>query len=57
VILVANDKNIGSMKKSTNTSSFFDSIDYVLSHAIKMRLFWTLLKANDGYHESQYLII
>jgi hypothetical protein len=38
-------KGIGWKKKSTNTSSPFDSIIYVLSHAIK--LFWSLLKAND----------
>jgi hypothetical protein len=35
------------MKKSTNTNSSFDSITYVLSHAIKMQLFWSLLKTND----------
>jgi hypothetical protein len=35
------------MKKLTNTNSSFDSIVYVLSHAIKMQLFWSLLKAND----------
>jgi hypothetical protein len=47
VILDTNDKGIGWTKKSTNTSSFFVSIVYVLSHAIKMQLFWSLLKAND----------
>jgi hypothetical protein len=35
------------MKKSTNTSSSFDSIVYVLSHATNMQLFWSLLGAND----------
>jgi hypothetical protein len=27
--------------------SSFDSIIYILSHAIKMQLFWSQLKAND----------
>jgi hypothetical protein len=35
-ILIANDKGIGWKKKSTNKSSSFDSIVYVLSHATKM---------------------
>jgi hypothetical protein len=35
------------MKKSTNTSSSFDSIIYALLHVIKMQLFWSLLKTND----------
>ncbi len=34
-------------KKSTNINSSFDSIVYVLSHEIKMQLFWSRLKAND----------
>jgi hypothetical protein len=34
-------------KKSTNTSSSFDFIVYILSHATKMWLFWSLLKAKD----------
>jgi hypothetical protein len=46
-ILVTNDKGIGWKKKSTITSSSFDSIVYILSHATKMELFWSLLKAND----------
>jgi len=40
-------RGIGWKKKSTNTSSSFDSIVYILSHVTKMRLFWSLLKAND----------
>ncbi len=47
VILVTNNKGYWMEKKSTNTNSSFDSIIYVLSHATKMRLFWSLLKAND----------
>ncbi len=36
------------MKKKFNEYiSFFDSIVYVLSHATKMQLFWSQLKAND----------
>jgi hypothetical protein len=34
-------------KKSTNISSSFDSIVYVLSHVIKMQQFWSLLGAID----------
>jgi len=34
-------------KKSTNTSSSFNSIIYILSHATKMQLFWSQLKVND----------
>jgi hypothetical protein len=34
-------------KMSTNTNSSFDSIIYVLSHVIKMQLFWSQLTAND----------
>jgi hypothetical protein len=34
-------------KKSTNTCSSSDSIVYVLSHATKMQLFLSQLKAND----------
>jgi hypothetical protein len=30
-----------------NIISSFDSIVYILSHAIKMQLFWPLVKAND----------
>ncbi len=35
------------MKKLTNTTSSFDSITCVLSHATKMQLFWSLFGAND----------
>jgi len=36
------------MKEKINKYiSSFDSIVYVLSHAIKMKLFWSQLKAND----------
>jgi hypothetical protein len=42
-----NDKGYWMKKKSTNTSSSFDSIVYVLSHVTKMQLFLSLLKAND----------
>jgi ABC-type branched-subunit amino acid transport system substrate-binding protein len=36
------------MKKKVNKYiSSFDSIVYVLSHATKMQLFWSQLKAND----------
>jgi hypothetical protein len=34
-------------KKLANINSSFDSITYVLSHATKMQLFWSQLKAND----------
>jgi hypothetical protein len=34
-------------KKSINTNSSFDSIVYILSHATKMQLFWSKLRAND----------
>jgi hypothetical protein len=47
VILVVNNKRYWMKKKSTNISSSFDSIIYISSHAIKMQLFWSLLKAND----------
>jgi hypothetical protein len=48
VTLVTNNKGyLDEKKKSTNTSSSFDSIVYILSHATKMRLFWSLLKAKD----------
>ncbi len=47
VIFVTNNRDIGWTKKSTNTSSSFDSIVYVLSHAIKMQLFWSLLRTNN----------
>jgi hypothetical protein len=40
-------KGIEWKKKSTNTNSSFDFIVYVLSHATKMQLFWSQLKAND----------
>jgi hypothetical protein len=46
-ILVANDKGYWMKEKVNNISSSFDSIVYVLSHATKMRLFWSLLKVND----------
>jgi hypothetical protein len=36
-------------KKSTNTSSSFDSIIYILSHEINMWLFWSLLKTNPSW--------
>ncbi len=36
------------MKEKVNKYiSSFDSIVYVLSHATKMQLFWSQLKAND----------
>jgi hypothetical protein len=36
------------MKEKINKYiSSFDSIVYVLSHAIKMQLFWSQLRAND----------
>jgi hypothetical protein len=47
VILITNNKGYWMNEKSTNTSSSFDSIVYVLSHAIKMQLFWPVLRAND----------
>jgi hypothetical protein len=34
-------------KKSTNISSSFDSTISILSHAIKLQLFWSLLNSND----------
>jgi hypothetical protein len=34
-------------EKFTKYISSFDSIVYVLSHATKMQLFWSQLKAND----------
>jgi hypothetical protein len=40
-------KGIKWKEKSTNTSSSFDSIIFILSHATKMQLFWSLLRAND----------
>jgi len=46
-IIIANDKAYWMKKKLTNASSFFDSIIYVLSHVIKMQLFWSQLRAND----------
>ncbi len=36
------------MKEKINKYKFiFDSIIYILSHATKMQLFWSQLKAND----------
>jgi hypothetical protein len=46
-ILITNNKGIGWKTNSTNTNSSSNSIIYVLSHAIKMQLFWSLLKVND----------
>jgi len=40
-------KGIGWTKKSTTTSSSFDFIIYVLSHATKTWIFWLILKASD----------
>jgi hypothetical protein len=39
-------KGIGILKKSTNINLSFDSIVYILSHATKMQLFWSQLRAN-----------
>jgi hypothetical protein len=63
-ILVANNKRaLDGKKNSTNTSSSFDSIVYILSHAIKMRQFWLLLMPNDMlphipiFHYLKYLLL
>jgi hypothetical protein len=56
-ILVTNNKGIGWKKKLTNTSSSFDSIVYIISHAIKMQLFLSQLKANDVLPHVPILII
>jgi hypothetical protein len=45
--LIAYDKGYWMKKQSTNISSSFDSIIYVLSHVIKMQLFRSQLRAND----------
>ncbi len=42
--LITNDKRYWMKKKSTNISSYFNSIVYVLSHAATMQLFWSQLK-------------
>jgi hypothetical protein len=45
--LVANDKGYCMKKKFNKYISFIDYIVYVLSHVIKMQLFWSQLRAND----------
>jgi len=44
--LVADDKEYCMKEKVNKYISSFDSIVYVLSHAINMQLFWSQLKAN-----------
>jgi hypothetical protein len=45
--LVINDKRYCMKEKVNKYISSFDSIVYVLSHVIKMQLFWSQLRAND----------
>ncbi len=45
--LVTNDKGYCMKQKVNKYISSIDSIVYVLSHATKMQLFWSQLKAND----------
>ncbi len=45
--LVANDKGYCMKKKINKYISSFRYIVYVLSHATKMQLFWSQLRAND----------
>ncbi len=45
-ILITNDKRYW-IKKIKNTSSSFDSIVYLLSHATTIQLFWSPLRLSD----------
>jgi hypothetical protein len=45
--LVTNDKEYCMKEKVNKYISSFHSVVYVLSHATKMQLFWSQLKAND----------